>query len=284
MTYLETVKKLLGLGEEHYNKMSTEELPGLVSESKEGVIERLIMSQCPGYYLGRGNAPFKRLWDNRASTVDDKNNTNGTTGGLTGCEFRDCWSCWNEETTSYLDYFTEVMIVQLFGMNIEVFLEESTDGRSKDGCLSHRKNMVTLLKDMISYNLCVRDFFDVDMKDKKCRDGIELLHSGCSECTKCWKEISSDIKYLPIRDKDFNELTVNPNLRIRPSLLTPATRTTSEQKVMDKMLKSEQADNWTNEKIYQGKTSPKNTTGYIENPPTIEFTGGGYRGNQNEMY
>lgn len=53
---------------------------------------------------------------------------------------------------------------------------------------------------------------------------------------------------------------------------------------MDKMLKSEQADNWTNGKIYQGKTSPKNLTGYIENPPTIEFTRGGYRGNQNEMY
>ena len=40
MTYLETVKKLLGLEEEHYNKMSTEELPGLVSESKKEVIER----------------------------------------------------------------------------------------------------------------------------------------------------------------------------------------------------------------------------------------------------
>ena len=85
MTYLETVKKLLGLEEEHYNKMSTEELPGLVSESKKGVIERLIMSQCPGYYLGRGNAPFKRLWDIHTE--------NGTTGRLTGCEFRDCWSC-----------------------------------------------------------------------------------------------------------------------------------------------------------------------------------------------
>lgn len=280
MTYLETVKKLLGLEEEHYSKMSTEELPGLVSESKKGVIERLIMSQCPGYYLGRGNAPFKRLWDIHTE--------NGTTGRLTGCEFRDCWSCWNEETTSYLDYFAEVMIVQLFGKNIEVFLEKPVSAEN-DG-LSHREHFVTLLKDLISYNLCVRDFFEADMKDKKCRDGIELLHRGCSECTKCWKEISSDIKYLPIRDKDFNGLTVNPNLRIRPSLLTPATQTTqttratSEQKVMDKMLKSEQADNWTNEKIYQGKTSPKNTTGYIENPPTIEFTGGGYRGNQNEMY
>ena len=68
MTYLETVKKLLGLEEEHYNKMSTEELPGLVSESKKGVIERLIMSQCPVYYLGRGNAPFKRLWDIHTET------------------------------------------------------------------------------------------------------------------------------------------------------------------------------------------------------------------------
>lgn len=185
MTYLETVKKLLGLDESHYPQMEIEKLPGLVSKSKGGIIERLIMSQCPGYYLGRGNAPFKRLWDIHTE--------NGTTGRLTGCEYRDCWSCWNEETTSYLDYFTEVMIIQLWGQNIEVFLENVEENEY----LSHREHMVTLLKDLISYNLCVRDFFEADMKDKKCRDGIELLHRDVQSVQSAGKKSRQILNIYP---------------------------------------------------------------------------------------
>ena len=36
MTYLETVKKLLGLDESHYPQVEIEKLPGLVSKSKGG--------------------------------------------------------------------------------------------------------------------------------------------------------------------------------------------------------------------------------------------------------
>lgn len=287
MTYLEIVKKLLGLDESHYPQMEIEKLPGLVSESKEGIIEGLIMSQCPGYYLGRGKAPFKRLWDNNISTGENKDSKSTNESNIiTGCEYENCWGCWNSERVSYLDYIVDIMTLKMWGLYTEEFLEKREDGDS----YKYREKMVNMLKELVSNNLCVRDFYVVDMRHKKCRNGVELLHKGNTECTECWKETKGLSDYISTEgvdsEGDYNYKYLNTDFRIRPSLLTPATQNTSDQKVMDKML--EEVSNWTNEHTYKGTTTPKDktylkgTTGYVENPPTIESTGGYKMSNNTE--